>query len=174
MLPPKKPLLDPSWLLCHRLSWISKYLTRFHGFLGFHGPNVKGPVQNICHRDAGPKETLTRSQLAAISPIFMISQDLDIFYGCPQFFRVQCQKPCWDFAVEMLQMDFWGFHEISWVSADFKGPRSETLLGPFPRDAAPEENFTQFQPVVFSSILIDSPGFHEISSISTDLRGSKV
>ena len=33
MMPLKKPLLDPSWLLFHRFSWISKDFMRFHGQL---------------------------------------------------------------------------------------------------------------------------------------------
>ena len=41
VLPLKTPLLDPSWLLFHRLSKISQIFTRFHGF---QGPGVKRPV----------------------------------------------------------------------------------------------------------------------------------
>ena len=101
MMPIKKPLLDSSWLLFHRFSWISKDFMRFHGFnviciskgfMRFHeiswitGVGGFAASADVCHRDDAPGETFTRFQLAAFSSIFI---------------------------------DFRGFHEISWISCIF-------------------------------------------------------
>ena len=69
MMALKKPLLDPSWLLFQRFSWIS--FLKFHRFLGISGARGSQPVPTFCKRNDAPKETFTRSQLAAISLIFI-------------------------------------------------------------------------------------------------------
>ena len=136
-----------------RFPWISDVFQRFHrifwgshGFHGFRGPRLR-TLSNVCCRDAAPKETFARSQLAAIHRFSWISDDF---------------------------MRFHGFPRITWISEDFinfyrfRGPRLPTLSNVCHRDAAPKETFTRSQLAVISSIFIDFRRFHEISWISTD------
>ena len=126
MLPLKKPLLDPSWLLFHRFSWISEDFMRFYGFpwisrdfMDFH--RFRCPrSQDVCKRNDSLKETFTRSQLAAVSSIFMDFRGFHRFIDSSNHriwrlgWLARLGWAGW-LAISSIFIDFRGFHEISWI-----------------------------------------------------------
>ena len=114
MLPLKKPFLDPSWLLLHRLSWISK--VDFGAWVPKNGKALAVAL----------KETFTRSQLASISSIFIDFRRFHKILAISMDFRGPMSKglcgrdaaPKETFArsqlaaISSIFMDFRGVHKI--------------------------------------------------------------
>ena len=76
---------------------------------------------DVCGRNDAPKETFTRSQLAAVSLIFMDFRGFHRFIDSSNHriwrlgWLARLGWAGW-LAISSIFMDFRGFHEISWIS----------------------------------------------------------
>ena len=128
-----------------RFICISKDFMRFHDFRG------RG-FRGLCGRNDAPKETFTRSQLAAFSSIFID------FRGFHEISWISC-----------IFIDLYVFLRISWDFMrfhDFRGRGLAASADVWGRNDAPKETFTRSQLAAVSSIFMDFSGFHEILWIS--------
>ena len=127
----KKPLLDPSWLLFNRFSWISQIL-----FYGFPLISRVGCLFTVKEQAVGPKETFAWFQLAAISLIFMDLIDLQKIYRFLWISRVdgrptvkeQAGRPQETFARSQLAAVH-RFSRISHIFMSFHGFHSMDFMG---------------------------------------------
>ena len=144
----------------HDFHTFSEDFMRLHGFQG----SEVWKRSNVCCRGPAPIETFTRSQLAAISWIFMDFYDFHKFSKDFMRFRVfqgsevgdaaascggLCRRgpaPKETFArsqlaaISSIFMDFYDFHRFSRDLMDFAGRRFENLLDPVPSRSCPYRN----------------------------------